>query len=102
MTENNESSIKNFANGNLVVLKIVEEEGKGLIINWVRSDIEPTLIDCVGKEKPLYDHIKKLYPDLSKATGAGLAIGSDEKGFVESIGKINDEKVSVEKNETSK
>ena len=40
---------RQVARGNLVIEKIVEEEGEGIIINWAGSNLKPTYIDSFGE-----------------------------------------------------
>lgn len=64
-------------NGNLTVFKITEEEGQGLIITWLGNFI-PTVVDCVGDEKPVYDWIKQKFSDLKNATGESLNLVAED------------------------
>ena len=67
--------------GNLTVLSIKEEEGEGLIINWM-GNYKSTLVDCVGAEKPVYDWIKSKFGDLKKAAGVSLNVVSEDGKLV--------------------
>lgn len=94
MAENENQEIKKVpAYGNLVVREIIEYPGEGVRIKWVNNACEDTLISSEGQEKPLFDFIKKRFPDPKKAADAGLAIDTDEYGIVIQIGEINGEPV---------
>lgn len=87
------------ARGNLIISHIVLHPGEGLIINWVRDDIMPTMIDETGVNKPLYDLVRELFPDTNKVAGKGLFVASTESGLPIELGEIGGggKRVSIEK-----
>ncbi len=97
MTEKNVENTRFPAYGNLVAKKITDREGEGLIIEWINSAYQNTIINSDGDEVDMYNFVKNKYPDLSEAAGAGFAIDSDELGFPIQIGEINGEPVKLRK-----
>lgn len=97
MTEQS-TDTREVARGNVVIAKIVEEQGEGLIISWVGSNLKPTYIDSFGEQLPLYNYVKEQIPDLKKAAGKSLSVFISDDGKLEGLGETGQrESVSITK-----
>ena len=84
------------AQGNQVILKIIDYPGEGAIIHYVGKNVKPTMIQSEGLEAPMYEWIKQNFPDLKKVAGAAISIACDESGLPTHLSKINDPGIDIE------
>ena len=90
-----EQDTKFFPRGNCIVTNIVVFPTQGLIIRWARPDLKETTIYNQGIESPLFELIRRTFPDPKKIPGAALFIETDEEGNVLTIGKQGGEIISI-------